>query len=459
MYLMKKVKRAIVWFKTDLRLHDNEALSEAMKTADEIYPVYIFDDRVFNGLSQFGFRKTGAFRAQFILESVTDLKNNLKNKGIDLIVRIGKPEIEILEIARELKTSWVFGLMERLPEEAAAQNSLEKNLWSIGQELRLFRGKMLYYTQDLPFPVAHTPDTFTAFRKEVEKITPIREPLPSPEKFASWSGNINPGVIPDIEDFDLEIPEQDHRTAMHFKGGETEALKRLDYYLWDSKLISTYEESRNGLIGGDFSTKLSAWLAQGCISPKLVFAELHKYEKVHGANKSTYWLYFELLWRDYFRLIGKKFGKKIFLKGGIFDKNPKSTLNNASKFRTWSEGSTGQPFIDANMTELRLTGFMSNRGRQNVASYLVNDLKLNWQLGAEYFESQLIDYDATSNWVNWLYIAGLGNDPREDRYFNPQTQSRRYDPNADYMKLWLPHLQEYTADEIHELKFSSNSKV
>jgi deoxyribodipyrimidine photo-lyase len=102
---------------------------------------------------------------------------------------------------------------------------------------------------------------------------------------------------------------------------------------------------------------------------------------------------------------------------------------------------------------------MSNRGRQNVASYLVNDLKLNWQLGAEYFESQLIDYDATSNWVNWLYIAGLGNDPREDRYFNPQTQSRRYDPNADYMKLWLPHLQEYTADEIHELKFSSNSKV
>jgi deoxyribodipyrimidine photo-lyase len=456
---MKKVKRAIVWFKTDLRLHDNEALNEALKIADEIFPVYVFDERIFNAISENGFRKTGAFRAQFIIESVLDLKTSLKDKGIDLIIRIGKPELEITEIARQIKSSWVFGLMERLPEEAAVQNSLEKNLWAIGQELRLFRGKMLYYTQDLPFPVTHTPDTFTAFRKEVEKITPIREPLQSPSGFKSWTTEIEKGEVPTLSVFDLQLPETDSRTAFEFKGGETEALKRLQYYLWDSRLVSTYEESRNGLIGGDFSTKLSPWLAQGCISPKLIFAELQKYEKAHGANKSTYWLYFELLWRDYFRLVGKKFGKKIFTKGGLFDRKPKSILHDASKFRSWAEGTTGQPFIDANMTELKLTGFMSNRGRQNVASYLVNDLKINWQIGAEYFESQLIDYDPTSNWVNWLYVAGLGNDPREDRYFNPQTQSRRYDAQAEYMKLWLPHLRQMTAEEIHELKLSNNHKI
>ena len=456
---MKKVKRAIVWFKTDLRLHDNEALNEALKIADEIYPVYVFDERIFNAISENGFRKTGAFRAQFIIESVLDLKTSLKDKGIDLIIRIGKPELEITEIARQIKSSWVFGLMERLPEEAAVQNSLEKNLWAIGQELRLFRGKMLYYTQDLPFPVTHTPDTFTAFRKEVEKITPIREPLQSPSGFKSWTTEIEKGEVPTLSVFDLQLPETDSRAALEFKGGETEALKRLQYYLWDSRLVSTYEESRNGLIGGDFSTKLSPWLAQGCISPKLIFAELQKYEKAHGANKSTYWLYFELLWRDYFRLVGKKFGKKIFTKGGLFDRKPKSILHDASKFRSWAEGTTGQPFIDANMTELKLTGFMSNRGRQNVASYLVNDLKINWQIGAEYFESQLIDYDPTSNWVNWLYVAGLGNDPREDRYFNPQTQSRRYDAQAEYMKLWLPHLRQMTAEEIHELKLSNNHKI
>jgi deoxyribodipyrimidine photo-lyase len=257
----------------------------------------------------------------------------------------------------------------------------------------------------------------------------------------------------------LELPEFDSRSALIFKGGESEAMKRLNYYLWDSKLLSSYEETRNGLIGGDFSTKLSAWLAQGCISPKLIYAEIQKYEKVHGANKSTYWLYFELLWRDYFRLIGKKFGKKIFLQSGIFDKKPKSNKQSKALFNAWADGKCGQPFIDANMTELKISGFMSNRGRQNVASYLVNDLKLNWQLGAEYFESQLIDYDPTSNWVNWLYIAGLGNDPREDRYFNPQTQSRRYDPQAAYMKLWLPELNDLSADEIHEMKSGENSKV
>ncbi len=456
---MKKVKCAIVWFKTDLRLHDNEALTEALKTADEIYPVYIFDERIFKDTSRLGFRKTSAFRAQFIIESVFDLKNSLKEKGIDLIVKIGKPEIEIPEIARQLKSSWVFGLMERLPEEAEVQNLLEKNLWAIGQELRLFRGKMLYYTQDLPFPVAHTPDTFTAFRKEVEKITPIRFPLPSPDSFKPWSTDIDCGQLPSLADFSLELPEFDSRSALIFKGGESEAMKRLNYYLWDSKLLSSYEETRNGLIGGDFSTKLSAWLAQGCISPKLIYAEIQKYEKVHGANKSTYWLYFELLWRDYFRLIGKKFGKKIFSKSGIFDKKPKTNKQNKALFKAWADGKCGQPFIDANMTELKISGFMSNRGRQNVASYLVNDLKLNWQLGAEYFESQLIDYDPTSNWVNWLYIAGLGNDPREDRYFNPQTQSRRYDPQAAYMKLWLPELNELSADEIHEMKSGENSKV
>jgi deoxyribodipyrimidine photo-lyase len=456
---MKKVKRAIVWFKTDLRLHDNEALNEAIKIADEIYPVYVFDERIFNAVSGNGFRKTGAFRAQFIIESVLDLKKSFKDKGIDLIIRIGKPELEITEIARQIKSSWVFGLMERLPEEAAVQNHLEKNLWAIGQELRLFRGKMLYYTQDLPFPVAHTPDTFTAFRKEVEKITPIREPLPSPSVFEPWTTEIERGDVPDLSDFDLQLPDKDSRACMEFKGGEQEALKRLQYYLWDSRLVSTYEESRNGLIGGDFSTKLSPWLAQGCISPKLIYAELQKYEKAYGANKSTYWLYFELLWRDYFRLIGKKFGKKIFTKGGLFDRKPKSILHDASKFRSWADGITGQPFIDANMTELKLSGFMSNRGRQNVASYLVNDLKINWQVGAEYFESQLIDYDPTSNWVNWLYVAGLGNDPREDRYFNPQSQSRRYDAQAAYMKLWIPHLRDLTAEEIHELKLSNNHKI
>lgn len=453
---MKKAKRAIVWFRLDLRLHDNEALTEAIKAAEEIIPVYVFDERIFMGYSSFGFRKTGAFRARFIIESVQDLRNSFREKGIDLIVRFGKPEEIVFNLAQELKTSWVFCNMERTPEEFAVQNVLEQKLWSIGQEIRFYRGKMLYYTQDLPFPIAHTPDIFTQFRKEVEKITPIREPLPQPNFFEPWTARIESGEIPTLADFEYHESEQEERASYHFKGGESQALQRLQYYLGDSDLMKNYEETRNELIGGDFSTRFSAWLAQGCLSPKQIYAELLRYENEHGSNKSTYRLYVELLWRDFFRLMGKKYGHKIFIKGGLQGYETKKLYTNWEKFNSWAAAQTGIPFIDANMTELKLTGFISNRGRQNVASYLINDLKVNWQMGAEYFESILIDYDVTSNWVNWLYIAGVGNDPRDERYFNPISQGKKYDPQGHYIKLWLPQLADMSAESIHETNSHEN---
>ncbi len=453
---IKKAKRVIVWFRLDLRLHDNEALTEALKVAEEIIPVYVFDERQWEGYSRFGFRRIGSFRARFIIEAVEDLRKSLKELGIELIVRRGKAEDEIFQLAQELKTSWVFCNRERTEEEEQQQNALEQKLWTIGQEIRFYRGKMLYYTQDLPFPIAHSPDIFTQFRKEVEKITPIREPLPSPQRFNPWSFQIDYGDIPQLDDFGIEPPEPDSRAVLTFKGGESAALERLRYYFWETNLVATYEETRNGLLGGDFSTKFSPWLAIGCISPKLIYSELMRYEKERKSNKSTYWLYFELLWRDFFRLMGKKYSNKIFIRGGLQGREVKKLNNNRERFEQWANAQTGQPFIDANMTELNLTGFMSNRGRQNVASYLINDLKVNWQMGAEYFESLLIDYDVTSNWVNWLYIAGVGNDPRDERYFNPVSQSKRYDPQGDYIKYWLPHLADVNSEDIHEINSHEN---
>jgi deoxyribodipyrimidine photo-lyase len=453
---MKKAKRAIVWFRLDLRLHDNEALTEAIKAADEIVPIYVFDERHFMGRSHYGFRRTGAYRTKFIIEAVEDLRKSLQDRGIDLIVRVGKPEEEVFKLAQEINSSWVYCNRERTYEEEQIQNSLEEKLWSIGQEIRFFRGKMLYYTQDLPFPIAHTPDIFTHFRKEVEKITPIREPFPSPESFEPWSTRIEAGEIPTLSDFEHDEAEWDERTVLRFKGGETEGLKRLQYYLWETDFIKEYKETRNGLIGESFSTKFSPWLAQGCLSPKQIYAEIKRYEKERKKNKSTYWVYFELLWRDFFRLMGKKYGHKIFLKGGLQGYEAKKLSDDEENFNLWANGRTGQAFIDANMTELNKTGFMSNRGRQNVASYLVNDLKVNWQMGAEYFESLLIDYDVTSNWVNWLYIAGVGNDPRDERYFNPVSQSKKYDPKGEYIKLWLPHMESYSGDDIHEANSNSS---
>ena len=155
------------------------------------------------------------------------------------------------------------------------------------------------------------------------------------------------------------------------------------------------------------------------------------------ANESTYWLVFELLWRDYFRFMMKKYNAKFFQQAGIQDKGITVNKHNMQQFQEWIDGNTGVDFVDANMLELKLTGFMSNRGRQNVASYLCNDLKLDWRYGASYFEQQLIDYDVCSNWGNWAYLAGVGNDPRGNRYFNIEKQANDYDKNKAYRNLWL----------------------
>jgi deoxyribodipyrimidine photo-lyase len=452
-------RRALVWLRQDLRLHDNEAIVEAAKHADELVFCYVFDERMFRGkTTQFDFPKTGKFRTQFIIEAVTDLKKSLRKLGADLVVRVGLPEVEIAKIVAETKCSWVYCNRERTDEEVKVQDALEKNLWAQGQEIIYTRGKMLYYTQDLPFPVQYTPDIFTHFRKEVEKIVPIREPLPSITSLRTFDLNLVLGKIPTLEDFGHEPYEVDERSNAPFVGGETEGLARLQYYLWDSDLVKNYKETRNGLVGTDYSSKLSLYLAHGCLSPKQIYAELRKYEQARGSNESTYWLFFELLWRDFFRLMGKKHGNRIFLKEGILGEVDSKWSNDKRIFQLWREGRTGIPFIDANMRELAATGFMSNRGRQNVASFLVKDLHINWQMGAEYFESILTDYDPCSNWGNWNYVAGVGADPRENRYFNILRQAKMYDTKGTYVKIWLPELKCVPDDKIHQPELLSEQE-
>jgi deoxyribodipyrimidine photo-lyase len=211
----------------------------------------------------------------------------------------------------------------------------------------------------------------------------------------------------------------------------------LNYYFKETKLISKYKETRNELIGTDYSSKFSPWLANGCLSPREIYYDLKKYEEKFGANESTYWLIFELLWRDYFRFMMKKHRHQFFLQTGIKPTDSPTNQNNQELLNQWINGNTGVDFIDANMIELKLTGFMSNRGRQNVASYFCNELNMDWRLGASYFEEQLIDYDVCSNWGNWAYLAGVGNDPRTHRYFNIEKQAKEYDKNSIFRDLWL----------------------
>ena len=257
------------------------------------------------------------------------------------------------------------------------------------------------------------------------------------------------GELPQLPDLGLAAPKFDQRAVLSFKGGETAGLARLNNYIWSQNCLKDYKQTRNGMLGADYSSKFSPWLALGCLSPRFIYEQVKEYEAQRVKNDSTYWLVFELLWRDFFRFICVKHGNHIFRQSGL--QGIKLTWKEDwERFKLWQEGLTGFPLVDANMRELAATGFMSNRGRQNVASFLTKNLGINWQMGAEWFASLLIDYDVCSNWGNWNYTAGVGNDARGFRYFNIPKQSRDYDPKGEYIRHWLTELTSIEGNMIHE---------
>lgn len=428
------IKTALVWFKTDLRLEDNETLVKAISQSQEIIPVYCFDDSNFE-TTAFGFKKTGSFRAQFLLEALKDLDLNLRKLGSGLLIVKGKPEMELPKIVQEYKVQKVFAKREVAFEEKQTEKLVQDELFKLRCELETCSSSTLYHAEDLPFSIKDIPDVFTNFRKKTEKDAIIRKPFEKPTTITS--PEIAVLQLPTLGDLGLKKIRMDKRAAIPFKGGETEAVKRLNHYFYETKSLSKYKETRNGMVGADYSSKFSAWLAMGCISPRFIYAEVKKYEKEFGANDSTYWLIFELLWRDFFRFMFKKYQTKFFLYSGIKTDKVNSKSLNEKLLSQWINGKTSSEFINANMLELKLTGFMSNRGRQNVASYFCNELNMDWRLGAAYFEEQLIDYDVCSNWGNWAYLAGVGNDPREHRWFNIEKQANDYDKKMEYRNLWL----------------------
>ena len=441
------MQKVLVWFRNDLRLHDQVALYQATQKAKEVYAAYCIDERIFEK-NALGIPRTDFFRAKFLLESLCNLRMSMRKLGGDLIVRLGKPEEQIALLAEQLGVEAVFASKEVTSEEIYVEEKIERKMATLGIRLELFWQYTLYHLDDLPFPISHIPNVFTEFRKAVEKNSSVRKALPSPKNLSTLPEGLLAGEIPRLKSLGLEETSISPKAAIALKGGETEALERLHHYFWEADALKDYKETRNGLVGADYSSKFSAWLALGCLSPRFIYEQVQKYEKERIKNDSTYWLIFELIWRDYFRFIAKKYGNSLFWETGI--KNEDLQLkNNRRIFELWARGKTGVPFVDANMRELNQTGFMSNRGRQNVASFLVKDLHINWTWGAMYFESKLIDYDVCSNWGNWNYVAGVGNDPRENRYFNIASQAKRYDPQGEYIKFWLPELRHIPAPKLH----------
>jgi deoxyribodipyrimidine photo-lyase len=441
-------KHVLLWYRNDLRLHDHELLTQAITEGATVTPLYCFDDRQF-GQTRFGFPKTGAFRSQFLIESVADLRSSWRSRGSDLIIRKGLPEVIIPALVDRLGITDVYYYREATAEEIAVSTALERALKPLNISCISVWGHTLYKLQDLPFGLPHLPELFTKFRKDVEKDANIQAALPAPASLPPLPADIDSGNLPSLADFGLAAPPSDSRGVLGFKGGETEGIDRLQEYIWTQDKLRVYKETRNGMLGADYSSKFSPWLALGCLSPRYIYAQVRKYEDERIKNDSTYWLMFELLWRDYFRFICAKHGNKIFNRSGLQGVDL-TWKEDWARFDLWRTGQTGFPLVDANMHELAATGFMSNRGRQNVASFLTKNLGIDWRMGAEWFESLLIDYDVCSNWGNWNYTAGVGNDARGFRFFNIIKQSQDYDREGKYVKYWLPELAQVPAAKVHE---------
>ncbi|SMO93036.1 DASH family cryptochrome [Gracilimonas mengyeensis] len=434
--------RAIIWFRNNLRIHDNESLIKACQ-ADEMIPLYCVDPRHF-GNTSFGFPKTGSLRAQFLIESLEDLKSSLQDIGCDLVVRRDKPEEVIPDLVEKYDVDVVFIPKEITREEIDIEEKLKSRL---GDKLSFTWESTLFHINDIPYSKNEIPDVFTNYRKKTEKEAKVRKEYEQPTK-AKLVDGIEVGDIPSLKELGLSEKEQDDRAVLDFKGGEKAALERLQEYFWEGDHLKNYKFTRNGLLGADYSSKFSPWLANGSLSPRRIYWEVNKYEEQRKKNVSTYWMIFELIWRDYFRFSAWKHGDKIFWPSGIQAKQ-RDWSHDKDRFKKWAEGNTGIPFIDANMRELNATGYMSNRGRQNVASFLAQNLNIDWRMGAEYFESLLLDYDPCSNYGNWAYNATVGHDPR-NRYFNIVNQAQKYDSDGDYVRTWVSELEGVPDEFIHE---------
>jgi len=427
------VNTALYWFRSDLRLIDNPNFLSACKASDALLPIYVHAPQ--ESLI-WGFERISEHRQQFLRDALRDLRQQLEQLGsglLELQVPQGSSSGAVdlvVNLAYHLGIQTIYCEVIEAPEEMQALTALRQAGLTVHAKLE----STMIAMRDLPFAPDAMPDQFTQFRNKIEKAKYLfTEPVLAPSHIPPLPNDFKRSELISGVQTPIQPTGHPHSSFPHYldayRGGTSTAVAHLKQYLGRA-LPHSYKATRNQLHGLDYSSKLSPWLALGCISARSVM-----FESEQGANEGSYWLWFELLWRDYFRILHLKYGKQLYCASGL--NQSEKPIHNARGFEHWRSGTTGESIVDAGMRELKATGYLSNRLRQVVASYLIYDLHSDWRAGAAWFEAQLLDYDVYSNQGNWLYIAGRGTDPRGGRRFNPQKQAQDHDANGSYRALWL----------------------
>ncbi len=426
--MQTKQECTLIWFRNDLRVKDNDLLKKAIQTKKYLIAFYVFDSVFYE--QQYTFIRTGKFRTQFLIETLTELQQNLAVYNIPLFVSNGLTKNEIKDLSCRFSIKNIIYQSDNTFDELKIENEV---LNELSQEVKTIKvyNQYLYNPNQIDVVFKNgMPKSFSSFRKKVEKKLEVEN-----------DSNYQIPIQKKSYDSVLEFPKVSgfkrlNFSAFPFKGGEKEGLKRIESYFYETQSVKTYKLTRNQLLGLNYSTKFSSWLANGSVSSKTIYFKLKDFENNIQKNNSTYWVYFELLWRYFFKYTARFQGNKMFALKGVQQKKNQSKNKNDTLIKQWIKGKTNNNFVNANMTELRKTGWMSNRGRQNVASYFIHDLKQDWRIGAAYFESMLIDYDPHSNYGNWMYIAGVGIDS-SGKKFDVNWQANNYDPNKEYTNKWM----------------------
>ena len=421
----------VLWLRRDLRLHDHPALHAALNTGDPVVPVFCFDDRLLHG------RHASGPRTQFLIESLADLDRSLARRGGGLVVRRGDPRRVLAEIVDELGASRVFWSGDVGPFATRRDLEVRQAVESAGAQAQVLPG--LFAVDDvaaLRTGAGEPYKVFTPFHRAWLRCQ-RRDVLVAPQRLPALPAGFERGEIPTLDALGLA---SDVGSAA--AGGERAGRSAVQRFL--NSRADSYEAAHDDM-GSEGTSRLSPYLHLGCVSPRELEDRLGRGPGAEAFRR-------QLCWREFYAHVLSHFPANARQE---FQTRYRGTIGWSrarKRFQAWCQGRTGYPLVDAAMRQLQREGWMHNRGRLVVGSFLTKDLGIDWRWGERWFMRLLIDGDEASNNGNWQWIASVGVDPQPAfrRMYNPTRQQERFDRSGVYVRRYVPELREVPDEYLAE---------
>jgi deoxyribodipyrimidine photo-lyase len=435
--------RGIVWFRRDLRLNDQPALTAACEACSEVIPLFVFDEPLLQS------HVFGSACVNFMLGCLEDVAASLTSRGITLQWRRGEPVEEVVRAAREWKVDMVYWNRDYEPGAINRDHAVQQRLAQIGVIVRTFKDHVVFEAEEVRSATGEPMQRYSAYRArwwtKWQAVNPTALPVPRLLRAEKAASLPIPPPLPTASDLGYEP------VTLWIEAGERSAQKRLRCFVEGP--IHTYITGRN-LPAVDGSSILSPHFRFGTLSARAaIHAALASLAQGRRVSRPDVFIWIdEVVWREFFQQVLAAFPHVV---DGPFRQVPAPAPRAPGGerdrlYQAWCEGKTGFPIVDAGMRQLNRTGWMHNRVRMIVASFLIKDLRIDWQSGERYFMQHLIDADVAANNGNWQWCASTGTDAmRGYRIFNPLLQSKKFDPKGEYIRKSVPELAAVPTDQIH----------